>query len=160
MCAVPDNQPAKYQFNSVFCINFSNSSPDSLMLGCRCFNFWPSQRYGRYIMSIKLETVLLAVRNNLFKTKETQQKSFSDTLRMCDASWTDVCQSFSFGNVSDIHCIDVLKEKFAKAFVAEKNYALHVKARRNMVGTSKRKVTAATDDFADTFQLSLSLATL
>ena len=101
-------------------------------------------------MSIKIETVLLAVRNNLFKTKETQQKSFSDTLRMCDASWTDVCQSFSFGNVSDIHCIDVLKEKFAKAFVAEKNYALHVKARRNMVGTSKRKVTAETDDFADT----------
>ena len=48
------------------------------------------------------------------------------------------------------HCIDVLKEKFAKAFVAEKNYALHVKARRNMVGTSKRKVTAETDDFADT----------
>ena len=50
-----------------------------------------------------------------------------------------------------MHCIDVLKEKFAKAFVAEKNYALHVKARRNMVGTSKRKVTAETDDFADTF---------
>ena len=67
---MPDKQPAKYQFNSVFCINFSNSSPDSLMLGCRCFNFWPSQRYGRYIMSIKIETVLLAVRNNLFKTKQ------------------------------------------------------------------------------------------
>ena len=45
----------------------------------------------------------------------------------------------------------MLKEKFAKAFVAEKNYALHVKARRNMVGTSKRKVAAETDDFADTF---------
>ena len=69
--------------------------------------------------------------------------------------------SRSFGNAwHALHCIDVLKEKFAKAFVAEKNYALHVKARRNMVGTSKRKVTAATDDFADTFQLSLSLAIL
>ena len=53
--------------------------------------------------------------------------------------------------MSVIHCIDVLKEKFAKAFVAEKNYALHVRKRRNMVGTSKRKVTAETDDFAGTF---------
>ena len=126
---MPDNQPAKYQFNSVFCINFSNSSPDSLMLGCRCFNFWPSQRYGRYIMSIKIETVLLAVRNNLFKTKETQQKSFSDTLRMCDASWTDVCQSFSFGNVSDIHCIALMCWK--------RNLPKHLWLRRIMLCTSK-----------------------